>query len=383
VSSARRAFLAITLALGLASITVETGAAEGATSCGTWRPVWSPNPAGANWSHGLGGVAALSPSNVIAVGASYRIDDPFDRARTVAERWDGRSWAAMSPISPGESAVFNDVARITDSSAWAVGAYDHGTEPLIERLSGDTWTTVASGSGSDTSLSDVDVISASDAWASGIDGDGRAFMLHWDGRRWRRVDIQPTGGLLAVDMSSSDDGWAVGYRYPVGQHSESRTMIQRWDGIAWRRVPSPNGITGAEAGNSLSGVAARSATDAFAVGRSVGPEGSRALVLHWNGTAWTQVFAAAFERGAGAFLTDVVNTSDGTYAVGQFRGEHGRSHPLIVRWDGTNWSRMRVAAGSDDPHLSSVAAVSRASIIAVGSRMRGGRTKTFALHCTP
>jgi hypothetical protein len=95
------------------------------------------------------------------------------------------------------------------------------------------------------------------------------------------------------------------------------------------------------------------------------------------------VFAAAFERGPGAFLTDIVTAGDATYAVGQFRGEHGRSHPLIVRWDGTKWSGMRVAAGSDDPYLSSVTAVSPASIIAVGSRMRGGRTRTFALHCTP
>jgi hypothetical protein len=57
------------------------------------------------------------------------------------------------------------------------------------------------------------------------------------------------------------------------------SSVVHWDGTAWRRVPSPSPGTFA----SLSGVAATSATNAWAVG---GADAGKTLILHWNGTAW-------------------------------------------------------------------------------------------------
>jgi hypothetical protein len=56
------------------------------------------------------------------------------------------------------------------------------------------------------------------------------------------------------------------------------TVILRWNGTAWKQVPSPSPAPSA----GLSGVAATSASNAWAVGNT----GSTTLILRWNGTAW-------------------------------------------------------------------------------------------------
>ena len=63
-----------------------------------------------------------------------------------------------------------------------------------------------------------------------------------------------------------------------------KTLIERWNGAAWKQVPSPG-----PAGSLLSGVAAMSATNAWAVGYTGTSSGAKTLILRWNGTAWKQV----------------------------------------------------------------------------------------------
>jgi hypothetical protein len=60
-----------------------------------------------------------------------------------------------------------------------------------------------------------------------------------------------------------------------------------WNGTRCTRVPAPNPM----AYDILYAVSADSATDAWAVGSYTTPDQSNALalILHWNGTSWTQV----------------------------------------------------------------------------------------------
>jgi hypothetical protein len=66
----------------------------------------------------------------------------------------------------------------------------------------------------------------------------------------------------------------------VGNVGGAQTLIARWNGTAWSRVPSPNPV----GGSSLSGVAATSTTNAWAVGCT--SNCAKTLILRWNGTAW-------------------------------------------------------------------------------------------------
>jgi hypothetical protein len=86
-------------------------------------------------------------------------------------------------------------------------------------------------------------------------------------------------GLTGVATTSSANAWAVGYY--LNHQSGASTLIARWNGTTWTQVPSPN-PGGPTAGNYLFGVAATSATNAWAVGNGN-------LIARWNGTAWTQV----------------------------------------------------------------------------------------------
>ena len=130
------------------------------------------------------------------------------------------------------------------------------------------------------------------------------------------------GALSGVAATSAGNAWAV------GSDGNGKTLIVHWNGTAWTRVPSPS-LSGFA---SLSGVAATSTTNAWAVG--FGGNG-KTLIVHWNGTAWTRVPSAS--PGTFATLSGVAATSaTNAWAVGSaFRGK-----TLILHWNGTVWSQV-------------------------------------------
>jgi hypothetical protein len=83
---------------------------------------------------------------------------------------------------------------------------------------------------------------------------------------------------------SGTDAWAVGDSRQNVSSGPLHTLILHWDGTAWSQVSSP-GI--GPASNALNGVSADSATDAWAVGYYISKSVRYALILHWNGTAWS------------------------------------------------------------------------------------------------
>ena len=85
---------------------------------------------------------------------------------------------------------------------------------------------------------------------------------------------RPCGRLSGVAATSSTDVWAVGAK---ANPSPDQPLIEHWNGQHWRVVPGAPRTVGM-----LSAVAAISPTDVWAVGRS----GSRPLIEHWDGTRW-------------------------------------------------------------------------------------------------
>jgi len=80
--------------------------------------------------------------------------------------------------------------------------------------------------------------------------------------------------------------------------------------------------------NALTGVAATSAHDAWAVGRSVTGTVHNTLILYWNGTKWARVPSPA--PGSSSDLLAVAATSaSNAWAVGGFTGT-GPSQALAL-----------------------------------------------------
>ncbi len=133
------------------------------------------------------------------------------------------------------------------------------------------------------------------------------------------------GYLSGVAATSATNAWAVG-----GAHDDT-LLVMHWNGTSWSRVRAPR-LHGAAF---LQSVAASSARDAWAVGAV----GNRTLILHWNGVSWKRVPSPS-PAGSPQLTSVTVSTRGAAWAVG-FR--HTRNGPvyLILHWTGRNWRLTR------------------------------------------
>jgi hypothetical protein len=197
--------------------------------------------------------------------------------------------------------------------------------------------------GADNTLSDVSVLSATDAWAVGeytLDGYGatRTLIQHYDGTAWTIVPspnrLLGTGrnqinSLLGVTAIAPSDVWAVGYT--VSLDDPYRTLTMHWNGAAWSIVNSPN-LSFPGAYNTLTEVSATSPDDVWAVGGSaLGGGSSRGLLLHFDGAAWSLTPGPPnVESWASSARNGVVALSaNSVWAVGDYDAWH---------YDGTSWT---------------------------------------------
>ena len=155
-----------------------------------------------------------------------------------------------------------------------------------------------------------------------------------DGTRWTLV---PDGGttlpvsvLRSVDAISPTDVWAVGLSNPIGRwhgpigDSPSTRTARRGPWCRRRKQPA-NSI--------LTDVAAAATHD---VGRSQLLDRCRAmqaLILHWDGNAWTTSTGAEVTWNHALDAVAVVAPDD-VWAVGRMH-EEGRWTTLVEHWDGT------------------------------------------------
>ena len=109
-------------------------------------------------------------------------------------------------------------------------------------------------------------MSASDAWAVGYYDNGtdeQTLIEHWNGTAWK---VQPSPNLDGAELSAVVRGVRerrLGSGSTTARRAE--TLIEHWNGTAWKVQPSPD-PGGSTQRNELSGVAAASASDAWAVG---------------------------------------------------------------------------------------------------------------------
>jgi hypothetical protein len=180
------------------------------------------------------------------------------------------------------------------------------------------------------SLYDLDMISASDGWATTF-----FFFLHYDGVDWEPV-WGPVSELYSIEMLSPDNGWATGQ-----QDGESR--ILHWDGDQWGTVSNPSPETAY-----LAEVKMLTPNLGWIVGQADRWAHGEMVVMKWNGEIWS-VMEEDFpdKYFANAILPF---TEDDIWVVGsKLVPDEGFcdvgiggyfNYPLAIHWDGESWTEI-------------------------------------------
>ncbi len=369
----------------IAALALAGAAAAPATAAGSAGDRATSRPDVTSPAGPLSAVSAISTTDAWSVGYSV----VNHTKRSLAMHWNGTSWSSVA--TPDPSATSNTLAGVSAVSSddvWAVGQDDDASgtpQTLILHWDGTQWTQVPSPSLTPdlSQLNAVSADSSTDAWAVGIDHDmttgvDETLVLHWDGSSWTRVSSPSPGTSIVLNGVSADgptDAWAVGQAAGGMAGNEDRSLVLHWNGTAWSQVPSPNPSTDGE--NLLTAVSAVSSQDVWAVGQWYRSRPSyRTLILHWNGTKWTRVFSPSPSADASELLGVSAVSATDAWAVGNFlkklsSGGNG-DHTLVLHWNGTVWRRVAApspgAAGGAPSGLAAVSADGSTDAWAVGSR---------------
>jgi hypothetical protein len=332
--------------------------------CNDWRRKVCPT--GGELINPLYGVASASPNDVWAVGfrSEYGSVDP----KVLIERWDGNEWSLLPVTNTG---VLRGVDVVAPDDVWAVGYTDESVaRTMTMHWNGTAWSIVPSPSvaGVPNHLYGVAAAGPNDVWAVGHAGD-QALALRWDGTQWNTVTTPALDYSLlnGVAVAGANDVWAVGSE----GYDNRRTLVLRWDGSAWARSPSPNPSTFR---NSLQAISIASANDIWAAGWTIDNEHS-GFIMHWDGSQWA-ISPIAEPAGPSnpdneyeEFYGITAASSTEAWAVGWV----GARRNVIVRWDGTTWTRIYVASTSSYfSELFGVANVAPGEAWAVGLLGREG-----------
>jgi len=251
----------------------------------TFVPGWTlhlpPNPEGAKETK-LGGVSCTA-ANECSTAGSYV--NSAGTLLTLAERWNGTSWAIQSTPNPSgaTSSSLNGVSCSSSTACTAVGSStktgEHGestTTTLAERWNGTSWSiqTTPNPSGTAPALEGVSCAGASECTAVGqYTSSGKKVLAErWNGTSWSIQTISNPEGistayLTGVSCASSSSCIAVGYTgEAVEQTATVKTLAERWNGTSWEVQTPPNAEGGSPIRNLFAGVSCKSATECTAVG---------------------------------------------------------------------------------------------------------------------
>jgi hypothetical protein len=364
----------LTTAVLTTCLIVVASAQSGASAAtGEWNVVATPSPSPVRSA--FAAVAAAAPNDVWAVGAAFDAQASLDR--TLVARWDGVSWKLVAHPSPWTGyRAFSSADVVSARDVWAVGYVSPERfslqQSLIEHWNGRRWKVFSAPEIEQwDTLDGVSAVTAKDVWAIGNAYEGN-FALHWGGRAWRRVPMPRVGWVSAVEAVAANDVWAVGQAPGAG--GAYQPLAMHWDGGQWSVVPTPSMSADMSL---LTAVSAVSGTDIWAVGwtrDSVGPFDP--LILHWDGTEWSVVPAPAFGD-MSTELSDVLAlTATEAWAVGR-----AGDRTLVLRWNATSWTVVASPSPGGSDALNAIDG-SAGALWSVGITSAGGTTNTLALRRT-
>jgi hypothetical protein len=351
--------------LGLVAALAAAGAVLlGASPAGAsgWTVVPSPPSDGGFFN----AVSARTDADAWAVG-------DLSATTPLTARWDGTSWSQVPgpTVTGATNTVLNAVSAASASDAWAVGRATQSlvTSSLAAHWNGTAWTVVATPHVPGSVLTGVADISPTDAYAIG----GGAEALHWDGTAWSAFAVPAPGGatpalLSAVAAGSPGNVWIAGQYFDTAKDA-SEPFIAHFNGKTWS--PGKVRANGAE----FFGLTVISRSDAWAVGNNLN---GKAITANWTGHSWQVV-----PNPASGLLLGVTATGPGNVtAVGHNTTVNGPTAGIILSWNGSAWTKVKVPrVGATEELYSASAALGSTLTWAFGrSTSSGGVVSNLTLR---
>lgn len=353
----------IVVLASLAFVPVLSGLSLPAADAGLIHPASS--------SFELDATAALSSTDVWAVGVDTEHLTGYDSASCLIVHFDGTKWTRLPCNTTGDHGpVLNSVTALSPTDVWAVGNdfSDTGgavTRNLALHWDGSSWTEVTTPqppTNVDAMLEKVTAISPTQVYAEeevckGLEVICVNRALLWDGHAWKRLAHAPQSRIVAASAGSATDAVAVGEKGPNDPPGVSpKPRSAHWDGKTWHAVRLPSQPYGGR----LYDITTPAADDAWAVGAALDASGAEStpLILHWDGEAWTQVQGS--DKTATS-LRHVCSTSPADVWIGAWNGD-------TEHWDGTTWTTVaNPVAGVYRAHITGLACVSSTSVWATAT----------------
>ena len=211
---------------------------------------------------------------------------------------------------------------------------------------------------------------------------GQNAVLIWNGRVWTD-DTSP-----ALSSARSQNNFSSGiscisssFCMLSGGYTDSAGAVQdlfaKWDGTKWTTFDSPSLSTAPDQYNDLISVSCAAANFCVAIGTyydgSTRNSGSHPLLLTWNGVDWTRGQLVGAGQGSGLNWVSCTSTSFCIIAGGFFNGSGGQS--AVWTWNGTSWKVDADPASmlTQSNGFNSVSCISPLYCVAIGNYRAGGQ----------
>jgi hypothetical protein len=248
----------------------------------------------------------------------------------------------VTEVIPGGAA--ENIAASSATNAWLAA----GTTKLLH-WTGKDWQSVAVPAVIKNKYATVPFFALtpgqpSSAWAFGFQQNlatatNRGYAVHWTGKGWANSTLFAAGTDLQTAVApAKNDVWAFGGSYAL-----------RYNGKKWSTAPSP-GILGWSA-------SALSASDIWLLGLPPGTvKGNfRIAIRHWNGKKWTAVKLPAIPMPTddSAYPEQITAISDRNVWVAGTVSNPGSGlvgpDALLLHFNGSAWTRVTVPYPVGDP----------------------------------
>lgn len=311
----------------------------------TWHQVPSPV------NNGIAGIHMLSATN----GWAYT--DSGDGHGLQILRYNGSVWQVQhvpaSATTAGMMLTLTGVEVLPDGQVWIAGQRNP--------CSGDG---CSSDAGSDSSSAS----STSSTQGAAGQSESVGVILHYDGASWTVQTTVANSVLNSVAMAGPDDGWAVGEDASTDGPPSPATIFLHYSGGRWTRVavavPGDNGNSPAMV--TLNRIALLTSTNGWVIGSAemygagAGvkyglPHGSL-LLLHYDGSRWTQAAGLTLPANTEPGVADVAFTSSGDgWAVGWLisfpnnpdgsgpETPHQQTAPLLLHYTNGTWTTYNLS----------------------------------------